>query len=340
MTQKQNVSLLPFNTFGIDVKADYLLEYRTVEELREFLQTSLAQRERILHTGRGSNLLFLSDFKGVVLHSQINFIETVEENSSECFLRVGAGVVWDDFVLYCVENELYGAENLSLIPGETGAAAVQNIGAYGVEIKDLIHRVETVDIQTGNVKFFENADCRYAYRESIFKTTEKRRYIITAVVFRLSRRPVFNLHYAHLESEIKQRYGTISLQTVRAAIIAIREEKLPNPSLQGNAGSFFKNPYVCREHFRFLQKQYPDIPYYAVNDDVVKIPAAWLIERCGWRGKTMGKAAVHAGQPLVLVNTGGAAGNDILRLAMAVQNDVKQQFDIVLEAEVEFIGEK
>jgi UDP-N-acetylmuramate dehydrogenase len=338
MQISQNISLLPHNTFGIDVQADYFAEYQSEAELMDFLPSDLAKQNQLLQIGEGSNLLFLSDFKGVVLHSKICFIEKTNETENEIFLQVGAGVKWDDFVAYCVENQLFGAENLSLIPGEVGAAAVQNIGAYGAEVKDLIEEVETVDIQTNRKKVFSNSECCYAYRESVFKTTLKGTQIVTAVTFRLSKKPVFNLQYAHLESEILHQFGEINLANIRKAIIATREEKLPNPNIVGNAGSFFRNPYICIAHYEGLKKQYSAIPHYPVNEEVVKVPAAWLIEQCGWKGKSLDKAAVHTKQPLVLINNGNATGNGILHLAQSIQQSVKQQFSIDLQPEVEFVG--
>jgi UDP-N-acetylmuramate dehydrogenase len=337
MNIKENISLLPYNTFGIDVKADYFVEYQSVTELTDFLQSELAKNNRILQTGGGSNLLFLSDFKGIILYSKINFIEKVNETADEIFLQVGAGVTWDDFVLYCVENQLFGIENLSLIPGKVGAAAVQNIGAYGAEVKDVIYEVETIDIQTNKKNFFTKSECRYAYRESIFKTELKGKQIVTAVTFKLSKKAIFNLEYAHLENEVLKNYGEINLPNIRKSIISIRESKLPDTKITGNAGSFFKNPYICTAHYDGLKKLYPNIPYYPVNEEVVKIPAAWLIEQCGWKGKSMGKAAVHTQQPLVLINNGNATGNDIAQLAQAIQHAVKQKFHIDLQTEVEFI---
>ncbi|MCL1868513.1 MAG: UDP-N-acetylmuramate dehydrogenase [Paludibacter sp.] len=332
-----NISLLPYNSFGIDVRTKYFAEYQNIEELYQLLESDIARREKLLQIGSGSNLLFVSDFEGIILYSKIKFIEKMAETDGEVFLRVGSGVVWDDFVNYCVTNNYIGAENLSLIPSQTGAAAVQNIGAYGVEISDIVQTVETIDIQTLEKQIFTNSECQYDYRTSVFKTDLKGKKIVTAVEFCLSKKPNFNLSYANLKQEILKNYSEINLSNIRATIISIRDSKLPNPKIKGNAGSFFTNPYICIAHFEKLKKTYPEIPYYPVNEELVKIPAAWLIEQCGWKGKQRGRAAVNAAQPLVLVNQGSAAGAEILALAQEIQKSIKEKFAINLKLEVEVI---
>ena len=331
-----NASLLPFNTFGIDVNADYLIEYESVADLQEVLKSELLESNRILHIGSGSNLLFLSDFKGVILHSVIHSIRKVNEDTDSVYLEVGSGVVWDDFVAYCVENGLGGVENLSLIPGETGASAIQNIGAYGVEVKDVIVEVNTVDIELVVVRTFSVTDCKYGYRESVFKNELKGKCIVTSVVFKLDKMPVYKLNYSKLEEEVLKA-GSISLQTVRDTIISIRQRKLPDTNSLGNAGSFFVNPVISRNYFIDLQSEYPQIPHYFVSETVEKVPAGWLIEQCGWKGKNIGNAGVHDKQALVLVNRGGAKGADIVFLAEQIQNSVKEKFGIELQPEVNYI---
>lgn len=336
MKTTQHTSLLPYNTFGIDVKADFFIEYDSIDDLQAALQSDTVRQNKILHVGGGSNLLFLADFKGVVLHSAIKSIEKVREDANSVYLKVGSGVVWDDLVAYCVENGWGGVENLSLIPGEVGASAVQNIGAYGVEVQDVIVEVDAVEIQTTATRVFSNEECRYGYRNSIFKNELKGKYIITSVVFRLDKQPTYRLNYQHLEEEVLKN-GEVNLQNIRRTIVAVRESKLPDPKVQGNAGSFFMNPVVSKDKFETLQKIYPNIPHYFVSEAEEKIPAGWLIDQCGWKGKQIGNAGVHDKQALVLVNKGGATGAEIVHLAEQIQASVKERFGIELHAEVNYI---
>lgn len=330
-------SLLAFNTFNVDAKTDFLIEYDSVADLQDVLQSDVVKSNRILHVGSGSNLLFMNDFKGVILHSRIKSIALVAEDENSVFVEIGSGVVWDDFVAYAVGNGWGGIENLSLIPGETGASAVQNIGAYGVEVQDVIEIVKTVEIKSGEIREFSNAECEYAYRESIFKKELKGKYIVTSIVFKLEKLPVFKLEYQHLEEEVR-RNGDLSLQNIRQTIIAVRESKLPDPSIQGNAGSFFMNPVISKQLFTDLQAQYPNIPHYFVSEMLEKVPAAWLIDQCGWKGKQIGNAGVHDKQALVLVNKGGATGAEIVYLAEQIQLSVKNKFGIDLLPEVNYIS--
>jgi len=336
MIIKENISLLSYNTFGIDAKADYFIEYNSVEELQTALKSEIVKSNRLLHIGGGSNLLFMKDFKGVILHSAINFIKKVSEDTDTVMLEAGAVVNWDDFVAYTVENGWGGVENLSLIPGEVGASAVQNIGAYGVEVQDVIIKVNAVEIETGEPKTFSVKDCQYGYRESIFKKELKGKYIITSVVFKLQKQAQFKLNYQHLEAEVLKN-GDINLQNIRQTIIAVRESKLPDPKIFGNAGSFFMNPVISKAHFNELLAQYPQMPHYFVSETEEKVPAGWLIDQCGWKGKQIGNAGVHDKQALVLVNKGGATGAEIVYLAEQIQASVKTKFGIELHAEVNYI---
>ena len=336
MIIKENISLLSYNTFGIDAKADYFIEYNSVEELQTALKSEIVKSNRLLHIGGGSNLLFMKDFKGVILHSAINFIKKVSEDADTVMLEAGAVVNWDDFVAYTVENGWGGVENLSLIPGEVGASAVQNIGAYGVEVQDVIIEVNAVEIETGESKIFSVEDCQYGYRESIFKKELKGKYIITSVVFKLQKQAQFKLNYQHLEAEVLKN-GDINLQNIRQTIIAVRESKLPDPKIFGNAGSFFMNPVISKAHFNELLAQYPQMPHYFVSETEEKVPAGWLIDQCGWKGKQIGNAGVHDKQALVLVNKGGATGAEIVYLAEQIQASVKIKFGIELRAEVNYI---
>jgi len=336
MIIKENISLLSYNTFGIDAKADYFIEYNSVEELQTALKSEIVKSNRLLHIGGGSNLLFMKDFKGVILHSAINFIKKVSEDADTVMLEAGAVVNWDDFVAYTVENGWGGVENLSLIPGEVGASAVQNIGAYGVEVQDVITEVNAVEIKTGESKTFSVEDCQYGYRESIFKKELKGKYIITSVLFKLQKQPEYKLNYQHLEDEVLKN-GDINLQNIRQTIIAVRESKLPDPKIFGNAGSFFMNPVISKAHFNELLAQYPQMPHYFVSETEEKVPAGWLIDQCGWKGKQIGNAGVHDKQALVLVNKGGATGAEIVYLAEQIQASVKTKFGIELHAEVNYI---
>ena len=327
-------SLLPYNTFGIDVSASRFLEYASVAELKEYIAQG-AVTTPFLHIGGGSNLLFTKDYDGLILHSRIGGIEVTAEDSQTVSLRVGAGVVWDDFVACCVEHGWYGAENLSLIPGEVGASAVQNIGAYGVEVKDLITAVETVNIQ-GYGRVYSVEECEYAYRSSIFKRPENKSVFVTYVRFRLSKEERYTLDYGTIRQELA-KYPAPTLPIVRKVIIEIRESKLPDPKGMGNAGSFFMNPIVAKEKLEALQRDYPRIPYYELPDGRVKIPAGWMIDQCGWKGKSLGPAAVHDKQALVLVNRGGAKGSDIVALSDAVRASVRDKFGIDIHPEVNVI---
>ena len=327
-------SLLPYNTFGIDVSASRFLEYASVAELKEYIAQG-AVTTPFLHIGGGSNLLFTKDYDGLILHSRIGGIEVTAEDSQTVSLRVGAGVVWDDFVACCVEHGWYGAENLSLIPGEVGASAVQNIGAYGVEVKDLITAVETVNVQ-GYGRVYSVEECEYAYRSSIFKRPENKSVFVTYVRFRLSKEERYTLDYGTIRQELA-KYPAPTLPIVRKVIIEIRESKLPDPKVMGNAGSFFMNPIVAKEKLEALQRDYPRIPYYELPDGRVKIPAGWMIDQCGWKGKSLGPAALHDKQALVLVNRGGAKGSDIVALSDAVRASVRDKFGIDIHPEVNVI---
>lgn len=322
------------NTLGIDVSASKFLEYSSEDELRGLIEAG-AVTMPYLHIGSGSNLLFIKDYEGTVLHSCIGGVEVTAENEDKVSVRVGAGVVWDDFVDYAVERGWYGTENLSLIPGEVGASAVQNIGAYGVEVKDLISSVETINIR-GEKRVYQVEECEYTYRRSLFKSSEMKSVFVTYVNFCLSKKEHYTLDYGTIRQELA-KYPAINLRTLRRVIIDIRESKLPDPKVLGNAGSFFMNPIVPRAQFEALHHQYPSMPYYDVDANRVKIPAGWMIDQCGWKGKALGPAAVHDKQALVLVNLGGARGTDIVALSDAVRASVRRKFGIDIQPEVNFI---
>ena len=336
MKRLENFSLLKHNTFGMDVRAALFVEYDTADELRTFLATGdLARYGHYLHIGGGSNLLFAGDYEGVVMHSAMRTLEVVEEADDHVLVRVGSGYVWDDFVAYCVRQGWAGVENLSAIPGEVGASAVQNIGAYGVEVKDVIVRVEAMALD-GTMRIFTNEECHYGYRDSIFKRELRGKYIITHVVYRLEKTPTYRLDYGDLRTRVEAS-GEPTLQAVRDAVTAIRDSKLPDPKVLGNAGSFFTNPVVPRSQYEALKKQYSNIPSYPIDEEHVKVPAGWLIDSAGWKGRALGRAAVHDRQALVLVNLGGATGQEVMTLAECICEDIYKKYGIRITPEVNFI---
>ena len=347
------------NTFGMKVKARCFMEYDSVADLVDIEFEELARP--VLHIGGGSNLLFTDDFKGTILHSKINFIEILDDSPCHCeersdvaiYVSVGAGVVFDDFCAWAAKEGLWGVENLSYIPGEVGASAVQNIGAYGVEVKDVIHKVYCYDTVEEEFVNFSVEECEYGYRDSIFKDPEiKGRYIVTHVVFALSREPRPRLEYGHLKEAVTSpENGDASIERhltpemIRRVIIKIRKEKLPEPSVMGSAGSFFKNPVITMEHYQRIEaaakaEHGPDykVPHYDLPDGMVKVPAAWMIEQCGWKGRRSGGAAVYDKQPLVIVNyTGEAYPEEIIGMERRIIASVKAKFGVDLHPEVEHI---
>ena len=332
--------LTKMNTFGMKVKARCFIEYDSVADLVDIEFEELARP--VLHIGGGSNLLFTDDFKGTVLHSKINFIEILDNG----LVSVGAGVVFDDFCAWAAKEGLWGVENLSYIPGEGGASAVQNIGAYGVEVKDVIRTVYCYDTVEEEFVSFDISECGYGYRDSIFKNPEiKGRYIVTHVVFALSREPMPRLEYGHLKEAVETAGAMLTPELIRKVIIKIRKEKLPEPLVMGSAGSFFKNPVISLEHFQRIEaaakaESGPDykVPHYDLPDGLVKVPAAWMIEQCGWKGRRSGGAAVWDKQPLVIVNyTGEAYPEEIIGLEKRIIASVKAKFDVELHPEVDHI---
>ncbi len=336
MEFKKDVDLKPLNTFGISVQASFYSVFKTVDELRNLLSNSPTDNVMIL--GGGSNVLFKSNFDGTILRNEIGGIKVVKETDEYSYVKVGAGVVWHHFVLDSISRNLGGIENLSLIPGSVGASPMQNIGAYGVEIKDVFHELEAYHIQSGEVHKFDNESCQFGYRESVFKRALKNQYIILNVTFRLSKNPSINTSYGAINDELRVM-GVINptIKDVSNAVINIRQSKLPDPAEIGNAGSFFKNPVVGNSFVKDLQKKYPNMPTYTVDENHSKIPAGWLIEQDGWKGKRFDNYGVHAKQALVLVNYGGAQGNDILKLSEQIIASIKANFGIELEREVNIV---
>lgn len=331
MTIQENISLLPYNTFRMDVKARYLAQYESIDELIELLNKF--QDTRRLFIGEGSNLLFTGDFDGLVCQSKMCRAAATKETEEDVWIEVQGGLKLDLLIEQVADMQLYGLENLSYIPGQVGAGAVQNVGAYGREIKDCIEQVNAWDLQTMQSVSFTREECHYAYRDSLFKREGKNRYIITSVVFRLSKTPQLHLDYGNLKEYLQQDANP---QQVRQTIIQIRKKKLPEVSELGSAGSFFKNPIVSADKFNNLKEKYNDIPSYPVGDNY-KIPAAWLIEQCGWKGKTVGGAKVYDRQPLVIVNTGNATSSDICSLAKQIVDSVYNRFQITIDKEVEYV---
>ena len=326
------------HTFGNEASAKYYFEFTEPEDLPLFLSTNKEWQDlKILVMGEGSNLLFVDDFPGLIIHPNIPGIEIVREDRNTIWLQVGAGVVWDQVVEYAVFNNWGGIENLSLIPGKVGASAVQNIGAYGMEIQDRIESVKGFDLDTEFEYTIEGYECQFAYRDSIFKKLFKNRFIITSVVYKLDKFPEFILHYGDLKAET-QKLGEVNLQNIRQTVIRIRESKLPDPAVVGNAGSFFKNPIVDASLAEDLLDNFPAMSHYPATEGMIKLAAGWLIEQCGWKGFRRGDAGVHDKQALVLINYGNATGREIYDLSEEIKQSVFEKFGVNLEREVNVIG--
>ena len=331
MEQYFNHNIKDYTTFGINANVAEMVSFDNIPELQEFVKSRPLSKEKHLLIGGGSNLLFLQDYEGLVIKADFQSVELLEESEKYIYLKAGAGVVWDDFVEYCVEQKYWGAENLSLIPGTVGASPVQNIGAYGIEVKDIIFDVRAIHKNTGELKIFSYDDCQFGYRDSFFKQNEQ--WIVIEVVYRLLKEATPNLSYAPL-NQIFEDNKSPKLEEIRAAVIKVRESKLPDPKELGNAGSFFKNPVISIEVNNRLLQDFPQMPYYLVDIDKTKLAAAWLIDQAGWKGHKEGDAGVHDKQALVLVNYGKATGKEIYDLSEKIVASVKEQFGVELEREV------
>jgi len=335
MVVKTNYSLKNYNSFGIDVQAAKFYAIRNEQELQTLLKDISAP---IFVLGGGSNLLLTKDLNATVLHNQIKAIEIVQENDTTVQIKVGGGVVWDDCVSWAVEHGYGGIENLSLIPGSVGAAPIQNIGAYGVELKDVFVLLEAIDLETGEKKLFTKKECAFGYRNSIFKSEYKGAYFITYVHLQLQKQPVLNLSYGAILDKLKEKnIDKPTILDVSNTVKEIRKTKLPDPAEIGNSGSFFKNPVVSKQEFQRLENEFKDLRYYAQEDGKYKIPAGWLIEQCGWKGKRIGNTGSYAKQALVIVNYGGATGDEVEQHALNVKKSVYAKFGILLEAEVNIL---
>ena len=331
---KENISLKPYNTFGIEANTKYFYKVTDTFELKEILVNKQNLPFRVL--GGGSNVLFTENFEGLTLLIANKGIEVLQETSKTVTIEVKAGENWHEFVLWCLKHNYGGVENLALIPGSVGAAPIQNIGAYGVELTSVFKSCKALNVNTFKEEIIVKKDCEFSYRSSIFKTHQKRKYIITSVCFQLQKPPHhLKIEYGALKARFKHNLPKI--QEVAAAVIEIRESKLPNPKIIGNSGSFFKNPIISKSHYELLKTNYPELPSYATYDEQLKIPAAWLIDQLGFKGTHHGGAGVHKNQALVIVNLGEAKGKEVLDLAQKIQSAVKETFNIYLEIEVNIL---
>lgn len=335
---QRNVSLKPYNTFGLNENAGFIAIIDSVDDLHEIYRSGRFSSQRKMVLGGGSNVLFTRGFTGIVGKMEISGISVQKETNEDVLVSVGAGESWHQFVLWCVERGYGGVENLSLIPGTVGAAPMQNIGAYGVELKDVFYSLEAYEIKSGKTTTFYKEDCCFDYRYSIFKGELKDQFIITKVFFLLAKHPSFNTSYGAIEATLDAMgVTTPTLKSLSQAVITIRQSKLPDPIEIGNAGSFFKNPIIEKPHFEALEAQFPGAKGFPVSDDEVKVPAGWLIETAGWKGYRNGDVGVHDKQALVLVNHGDARGKDLLKLSKDIQKSVDGMFGIELEREVNLI---
>ena len=334
---QENISLKPYNTFGLDARARYFVKVESIQDLKEVLSLEAYPEKFIL--GGGSNMLLTQDLNCLVIHVALKGIEVIAEKDNEVHVKAGAGENWHQFVLWCLEHNFGGIENLSLIPGNVGATPIQNIGAYGVEVKDVFVSCEALNIHTKEIETFTKEDCEFGYRESVFKQQLKNSYVIISTTLTLTKDThQLQMAYGAITTELETMgISNPSIQDISKAVIAIRESKLPNPKEIGNSGSFFKNPVISKAHFEKLQNNFPEIPSYVVSPNEIKVPAGWLIEKSGFKGKTFDDYGVHKKQALVLVNYGNAKGSDIHALAVLIQKTIKQLFEITIETEVNII---
>ncbi len=339
MQIQENISLKPYNTFGINVKAKYFSSFATIDELTELLSyyRPKGQDSRLI-LGGGSNILFTKDFDGIVLKNGLKGIELIKEDDKFYYVKAAAGEIWHEFVLYCIEHNYAGVENLSLIPGSVGASPMQNIGAYGVEIKDVFEELEAYHIHDKSILTFSLEECGFGYRESVFKKKFKDQFVILNVTYKLRKQPQYNTTYGAITKELeKEGVKELSIKNISDTIINIRKSKLPDPKVVGNAGSFFKNPVVSKFRWHFIWEQYKDVSAYMIDDMHYKIAAGWLIEKCGWKGFRKGDAGCNPLQALVLVNYGNSSGQEIFDLSEEIIQSVKRKFGVELEREVNII---
>lgn len=332
-----NADLKPLNTFGIQGKSKYLIHFKSEQQLPEILRYVSNFKGKVLFTGGGSNILFTGNWDGLIVKIETKGIEVLDEDDEYVYVKAEAGEVWDDLVNYCISRGYGGIENLSLIPGTVGSSPIQNIGAYGVELKDVFYMLEAVSLRTGEIREFYREECQFDYRYSVFKGVYKGVYLILSVIFKLSKKPLLNLSYSAVEQEINRLDLPLNIASVSQAIINIRRSKLPDPFEIGNAGSFFKNPLVSKDVFMSIKQKHGDIPYF-ITDEEYKLAAGWMIEKCGWKGYREGDAGVHEKQALVLVNYGTSTGKQIKYLAEKISDSVYYHFGIQLEPEVNILN--
>lgn len=336
LTIEHHKNLSPFNTFGIEAKAANFCIITDIEDVQELITNKSLINNRLI-LGGGSNILLTKDFEGIVIKNEIFGKKIISQNKHHAHIKVGAGEIWHDFVLWCIENKYAGIENMSLIPGSVGASPMQNIGAYGVEIKDVFYELEAIDLSNGNIRTFNKEECKFGYRESVFKNIYKDQYLITSVTYKLNKTPTFNTSYGAINKEL-ERMKVIqpSIKDISDAVISIRSSKLPDPKKIGNSGSFFKNPVINNSEFEPIKTKFPNIASYPAGETQTKVAAGWLIEQTGWKGKTLanGTYGVHKNQALVLVNYGGASGKEIYDLSSDIISSVKEKFGIELQREV------
>lgn len=339
MQFQNNISLRPFNTFGIEAFCKHYIEIHNLNDLQELFRTDMYQQSGHLILGGGSNILLTKDFDGLVIKNCITSTNIINENNHHVWVKVGAGTVWHDLVIDSINKNRGGIENLSLIPGTVGAAPMQNIGAYGVEIKNVFESLEAFHKHTGELHTFDNSQCEFGYRDSLFKRKAKNQFIITSVTFKLTKnKHILNISYGAIQDVLHlQNITSPTIEDVSKAVIKIRQSKLPDPKEIGNAGSFFKNPTIDKIDYETLQTKFTSIPGHKLPNQQVKVPAGWLIEQCGWKGKTIGDIGIHKSQALVLVNYGNGSGNEIKKLALQIQQSVIDKFGIKLTPEVNFV---
>ncbi len=338
MNIKENFSLKNYNTFGIDVKAKYFAEVFSTEELKELLSIDKYKSQSKFILGGGSNILFTGDFDGLIIKISSNEIQIIIEDNDSVFVKAAAGVNWHELVLYCVDRNFGGIENLSLIPGKVGAAPIQNIGAYGQELKEVFYSLNGIFIDDIKEKTFYKDDCKFAYRNSIFKKELKDKFIITDVTLKLNKHPLLNTSYGAIEEELKKKnLDEITIKDISKIICDIRISKLPDPAKIGNAGSFFKNPEISKEKFKDLQSKFPALVGYSISDNLVKVPAGWLIESAGLKGKRVGNTGTHPRQALVIVNYGQSDGKEILKFKSLIKKIILEKYGIELEEEVNIL---
>ncbi|MGA2298166.1 MAG: UDP-N-acetylmuramate dehydrogenase [FCB group bacterium] len=337
----KNISLKNYNTFGIDVNAEYFVSINSKDDLKELLLSDVYLTKKHFILGGGSNVLFTKDYDGLIIHVDIKGINIVEKSDDYVIVEAGAGETWDDLVRYCVGNKFYCIENLAYIPGKVGAAPVQNIGAYGVEQKDCFYSLTGLHLITSEITKLNKSECKFAYRDSIFKNELKDNFVITTVKYKLSLKKIFNTSYKELEKELAViGKEDLEIGDIYNCVVALRKRKLPDPAIIGNGGSFFKNPVIEISEYEKLKKQFPSIPGFVADENRIKVSAGWLIEQCGWKGKRIGDAGVFDKHALVLINYGYASGKDILKLAKEISNSVFNKFGLNLEKEVIVLGKQ